>query len=253
MPAVTLARKIPAPAAALANQPAPARPDTRQRLIHEARLLFWVGSYSSVSVDDICRAAGVRKGSFYHFFESKESLVLELFEQHWQQKEPLLRESFDGARYTAREMLDRMYNNIVNWQEEEYEATGRIVGAHWYSIGQEMCAHNAQIAAKTQQTFQRYRNYHAVMLEKAKAEGLLSPATDATALAEVMWASIMGVLGQAKIKNDITLIRTLLPEVMARFLTTPQPALVPHVDPRLKTSATFRKVRQAWQMLTRQP
>lgn len=224
---------------------APARGDTRERLVDSARNLFWVGSYSSVSVDDICRAAGVRKGSFYHFFESKEALVLELFERHWTQKEPLMRETFDPAQ-TAKTMMTRMYNNIVRWQEEEYRATGRIVGCHWHSIGQEMAAQNPHIQAKTEEIFRRYRKFHIIMLTRAQADGHLSRNLDVGILAEAMWASIMGVLAQAKIKNDITLIRAQLPQVLARFLTSPPGDMLPVIVPE---NPEFKRKRQAWQKI----
>lgn len=34
--------------------------------------------YKKTSVDDLCRQAGISKGAFYHFFESKESLFCEV-------------------------------------------------------------------------------------------------------------------------------------------------------------------------------
>ncbi|MCW2286501.1 AcrR family transcriptional regulator, partial [Rhodoblastus acidophilus] len=51
-------------------------PETKRRLIAAALELIWRSSYGSVSVDDICKAADVRKGSFYHFFPSKADLAV---------------------------------------------------------------------------------------------------------------------------------------------------------------------------------
>jgi TetR/AcrR family transcriptional repressor of nem operon len=48
---------------------------TRQKLIDTATDLIWTSSYGSVSVDDICHTAGVKKGSFYHYFPSKHDLA----------------------------------------------------------------------------------------------------------------------------------------------------------------------------------
>ena len=57
---------------------------SRERLIETAIEMVWKNSYSSVSVDDICKAADVRKGSFYHHFKSKAELAVEAMEQHYQ-------------------------------------------------------------------------------------------------------------------------------------------------------------------------
>jgi len=56
---------------------------TKDKLLLVAFDLIWNNSYGSVSVDDICQRAGVNKGSFYHFFESKADLAIESFPEHW--------------------------------------------------------------------------------------------------------------------------------------------------------------------------
>jgi len=50
--------------------------DTKQRLLDTAQRLFYARSYEDVGVQEICQEAGVKKGSFYHFFPSKRDLTL---------------------------------------------------------------------------------------------------------------------------------------------------------------------------------
>jgi TetR/AcrR family transcriptional repressor of nem operon len=61
-------------------------PDTKQMLIDTASELIWKNSYGSVSVDDICKAADVKKGSFYHFFPLKVDLAIAAMEEFYQSK-----------------------------------------------------------------------------------------------------------------------------------------------------------------------
>ncbi|AYJ85293.1 TetR/AcrR family transcriptional regulator (plasmid) [Sphingomonas paeninsulae] len=49
---------------------------TRDRILDAATASFWKQGYHAVSVDVICAAAGVQKGSFYHAFPSKADLLL---------------------------------------------------------------------------------------------------------------------------------------------------------------------------------
>lgn len=49
---------------------------TRSRLLDAALEVIRTKGYAGTSVDDICAAAGVTKGSFFHHFESKEALAL---------------------------------------------------------------------------------------------------------------------------------------------------------------------------------
>src|SRR5438270_639569 len=57
--------------------------ETRQKLLKTALDLIWEHSYGFVSVDDICKRAGVLKGSFYHFFHSKSDLAVAAYEEYW--------------------------------------------------------------------------------------------------------------------------------------------------------------------------
>ena len=46
----------------------------RVKLLEAARDVIRAQGYSATSVDDLCRAAGVTKGAFFHHFASKEAL-----------------------------------------------------------------------------------------------------------------------------------------------------------------------------------
>jgi TetR/AcrR family transcriptional regulator, transcriptional repressor for nem operon len=48
--------------------------ETRTKLLEAARDLIRAKGYTATTVDDICAAAGVTKGGFFHHFESKEQL-----------------------------------------------------------------------------------------------------------------------------------------------------------------------------------
>jgi TetR/AcrR family transcriptional regulator, transcriptional repressor for nem operon len=49
---------------------------SRTRILNTARELMLKYGYGSAAVDEICSRAGVTKGSFYHFFGTKEELGL---------------------------------------------------------------------------------------------------------------------------------------------------------------------------------
>jgi TetR/AcrR family transcriptional regulator, transcriptional repressor for nem operon len=62
--------------------PAPAiAASARSRLLHSALSLFREKGYNDTTVDDLCRAAKVTKGGFFHHFESKQALALAAIEQ----------------------------------------------------------------------------------------------------------------------------------------------------------------------------
>jgi AcrR family transcriptional regulator len=56
--------------------------ETRSHILDVAGELFARRGYDATSVADICAQAGVTKGAFYHHFESKQTVFLEL-RDHW--------------------------------------------------------------------------------------------------------------------------------------------------------------------------
>lgn len=87
--APTLAHATPAPAApaaqtfTLAGVQTEARAgDTRQRLVEAATNLFWEKGYAATGLSEVLKEAGARAGSLYHFFPTKELLLLAVLDHH---------------------------------------------------------------------------------------------------------------------------------------------------------------------------
>src|SRR5262245_53868323 len=62
--------------------------DAKDRLLDAAIKLVWRSSFAAVSVEDMCQEAGVKKGSFYHFFPGKNELVAAAFRRLGEQMRP---------------------------------------------------------------------------------------------------------------------------------------------------------------------
>jgi TetR/AcrR family transcriptional regulator, transcriptional repressor for nem operon len=65
-------------------------PDTRQRLIEAAVFLFWENGYAATGVAEILARSRVNSGSFYHFFRSKEALLLAVLDWYLLGLEPFV-------------------------------------------------------------------------------------------------------------------------------------------------------------------
>lgn len=58
------------------------QPDARAKLLDAALGLIRAQGYAATTVDDLCKAAGVTKGAFFHHFKSKDALAVAAA-QYW--------------------------------------------------------------------------------------------------------------------------------------------------------------------------
>src|SRR5436190_707702 len=71
--------------------------DARERLMEAVWELIYRGSYGSTTIDQICEAAGVKKGSFYYFFKSKSDLAEAALEVGWAKHQADLDKVFSAS------------------------------------------------------------------------------------------------------------------------------------------------------------
>ncbi len=84
-------------------------PDTKRALLDAAMKLMLSQGFTATSVEDICSGAGVTKGSFFHYFESKDALGLALAEYFSQRQG----EMFRNAPYRQlADPLERVFGRL---------------------------------------------------------------------------------------------------------------------------------------------
>lgn len=178
--------------------------DAREKLMEAAVALVWSGSYGGTSVDDICERAGVRKGSFYHFFESKADLAIAGMETAWQKRREELDHIFSPVNPPL-ERIRRACEGMVAKQREIKDTTGRVLGCPLHSLGSEISTWEETLRTKIRDTLAQYHRYFESALRDAHAAGEVSCA-DAAAKARMVMAYCEGLMTQARILNDISVL-----------------------------------------------
>lgn len=195
------------------------RTDARDRLLQAAIDLIWASSYGAVSVDAICERADVRKGSFYHFFASKDELVVAALDAHWATRRPFLDEIFSASRPPL-ERLARYFDYVVERQTSIKASYGRVLGCFHHSVGSECVQRPAEIASKAQEIIVALRRYLETALRDAQAAGLVPPGDPAVA-AKNLFAYIEGALAQARVHDDLDVLRRIPDTAFALVRATP--------------------------------
>jgi TetR/AcrR family transcriptional repressor of nem operon len=176
--------------------------ETKGLLIRTAVQLLWENSYGSVSVDDICKRAQVKKGSFYHFFPSKSDLAVVAMETSWQEKRPFLDQVF-SAQIPPLERISRFCDASQKNQQEKKDQCGKICGCPLIALGCELSTQDEKIRLKAVEIMDRYVTYLESAVRDAAAAGLLS-ASDFHQLAKDLFSYSQGLLLQAKVRNDLS-------------------------------------------------
>lgn len=182
--------------------------DTRQRLINSASDLFYSRSYGHVGVKEICEKAGVQKGSFYHFFPSKEKLTLAVLDEHFAFfKDEIIARSFNPA-IPPMQRIDLLMENAYLFQKKIKEETGKTLGCPYGNISAEMSTLSESIQKITSDFFHRIEVGFIGVLEEAISKGDIE-AINVEATATAMVSYIEGIMLLAKNRDDPELIKSL--------------------------------------------
>lgn len=125
-----------------------ARGETQQKILAAARELMLALGYSATSVDEICTRAGVSKGSFYHFFPTKEDLGLAVLNAFYHDGVDRVR---DGAYIRVADPTRRLlgfFDHIESAAPEFWEH-GCLMG----NFASELGATSPAIARRIDQVF----------------------------------------------------------------------------------------------------
>jgi TetR/AcrR family transcriptional repressor of nem operon len=182
--------------------------DANERLMTAALDLMWEESYGAVTIDDICTRADVKKGSFYYFFKSKADLAVAALEKLWTDDwKPRLDEQFSPSV----EPLDRLtgyLEGLYTRQAEKAKKWGRVLGCPVCSVGSEVSTQEIDVNAKVREIISRKRRYFESAIRDAIAAGLIE-AGDHAQKAEMIAFLVEGAVSQARITNNVEVLRTL--------------------------------------------
>lgn len=179
--------------------------DAKQRLMDAVLELIWSGSYGSTTIDHICEKAGVKKGSFYYFFNSKAELAAEALESSWADHRAELDNIF-SATVPPLERLKQFCDYTCKIQREIKVKYGRVLGCAQASLGSEICTQEDALQKKIQAIMMQKCKYLESAIRDAHAAGLIH-APDPTAKARMVFAYYEGLLTQARIQNDAEVLR----------------------------------------------
>ena len=178
--------------------------NARSRLLSAADGLFRDRGFSAVGVAELCSAAEVNKGSFYHFFASKRALLLEVIDSAWDET-GMLGEWEVQIPHRPVDQLRRFLEDLFAFHYADNEAAGVVRGSLLSNVAHELCTRDVEVSKRLGELLER---------ETAAFESLLTVALDRGEVslghprhaAESLVGCIHGLLMLAKVRNDLSVL-----------------------------------------------
>ena len=187
---------------------------TREQIVTTAAELIWRRGYSRTSVDEIIKAAGVCKGTFYHHFPSKEHLGLSVIDE-WLDG---LGARIDRNLSEADPPVESIYG-ILDAIAAAQEEAG-FLGCPLGRLALEMGDVSERFRRRLQEGFDGFRRLFASHLERG---GMA--AEEASDLGHYLLATLEGSLMLGKVAGDSGvldgLIAAMKSDVSRRLIAVP--------------------------------
>ncbi|MEU3795180.1 TetR/AcrR family transcriptional regulator [Streptomyces fructofermentans] len=187
--------------------------DAKNKILSAAHTLFEQRGYSALGVAEICKAAGVPKGSFYYFFDSKETLALAVIDEHWATEqrgwERILRSDADPL-----ERLRQLFEATEATQRAAQDNCGTVVGCMLGNLSLEMSNQADAVRGRLQEIFEAQVELVEVVIIAARERGEVTVA-DTHDAAQSMVAQLEGQVLFAKLYNNPSRLNRLWPSCLA--------------------------------------
>ncbi len=158
--------------------------------------------FVATTVDEICSAAGLTKGSFFHYFKTKEDLAKATLDRFFRaQLETVGR----GAFRKSHDPLTRLHgliDSVIEFSKQPEGRKGCLLG----TFAQEISDTHPGLRLQCAQRFSEWTEFLKTELDAAKAVHLPRARLDTRGVAEHFIAVLQGALILAKAKQDFTMV-----------------------------------------------
>ena len=142
--------------------------DAREKILSAAQSLIELRGYSALGVAEICKAADVPKGSFYYFFESKETLALAVIDEHWAEQERTWKGILTGPAEPL-QRLRQLFEATEAAQLVGQQSCGTVSGCLFGNLTLEMSNHTEAVRKRLQEIFEAQVDLVAPVIAEALA------------------------------------------------------------------------------------
>ena len=190
--------------------------DTRSDIIKVGMELISTHGYSATGIGTVLQLAKVPKGSFYHYFPSKEAFGLAVIDRFAEGYERFVCAFLQEPDVSPLQRL-RNYLEAVA-QAVGLEEDGCVRGCLIGNLGQELAAQNETFRLRLEKIFGDWLGLLAVTLDQARDAEEVAADLDSQCMAGVLLSGLQGALLRSKVQRSAQPIRELTTILFDRLL-----------------------------------
>ena len=171
--------------------------ETRQALVRAGVGLLTEQGFCATGIDEVLSRVGVPKGSFYHYFTSKEAFGAELIDSYATYFDHKLQRWLGDRRRPAVQRLGDFMADARRGMERHGYRRGCLVG----NLGQEMASLPDAYRARLIEVLLGWQARVQRCLEEAREDGELADDRDCAQLAAFFWIGWEGAVLRAKLEQ----------------------------------------------------
>ncbi|GAA3027471.1 TetR/AcrR family transcriptional regulator [Streptomyces glomeratus] len=171
------------------------RPSVREQLVDAAAECFHERGFNGIGVQEITRAAGVPKGSFYNHFPSKEALAVEIMRRYAVTRRL---DMLEDRTLAPAPRLRAHFGYLADDLERFQFARGCLFG----NFGAELSAQSADVRSQVESGLDRWTAQVTSALEEARSAGTLKSTLEPETLAGFLVNAWEGAALRAKVTRS---------------------------------------------------
>lgn len=176
----------------------PANPETRSRLLEKGGDLVSSRGFNATGVQEITAAAGVPKGSFYNYFDSKEAFAVEVLNEYWDSVVELYGPILKDKRASPLSRIKRYFAGLADFHERRQYAFGCLIG----NMALEVTTSSEDVRAKLATIYREWSTSLTECLREAQARKELAPGKDTSQIAVALIDAFEGAVMRAKVERS---------------------------------------------------
>ena len=180
--------------------------------LDKAKDHFWAHGYESTSMDDLLKAMGINRGSFYDTYENKHKLLLDALDCYIEQD---IKHFFEQLTHELepRDAIIALFNGQLNRIDDPKERFGCFL----INTALELAPKDQAVASVVEKRYGELTQLFIKLVKQGQADGSINDQLNPTQTGRLLFNHLLGILvllrsrvSKTKLKSVISQVHRLL-------------------------------------------